>query len=122
MKIIVWLDSLKDVYLDMAELWGKEFPGEIEMEIKETSNMVLDEFIGRDIRLMAGRSNSIVVDAKVFIHNVRSIFFANGDASHVEFVCYDETMNTSELYVYNVSSIVVESVYGEQLLFIDEKA
>lgn len=88
------------------------------MEIKETTNMDLSEFIGPEsIHLTAGRSNNVIVDGKVFLHNVRSIHFANGDGYHVEFVCYDETMNTHELYVYNVSSIIVESVYGDQMLF-----
>ena len=88
------------------------------MEIKESAGMNLTEFIGHEsIHLTAGCSNNVVVDGKVFLHNVRSIHFANGDGYHVEFVCYDETMNVQELYVYNVSSILVESVYGEQKLF-----
>ena len=90
------------------------------MEIRETSGMNLTEFIGREsIHLTAGCSNNVLVDNKVFLHNVRSIHFANGDGYHVEFVCYDETMKTQELYIYNVSSIVVDCVYGEQLLFKD---
>ena len=88
------------------------------MEIKECSGMNLTEFIGPEsIHLTAGCCNNVVVDGKVFLHNVRSIHFANGDGCHVEFVCYDETMNLQELYIYNVSSIMVESVYGEQQLF-----
>lgn len=91
------------------------------MEIKEKSNMNLTEYIGSEsIHLIAGCYNNVIVDGKVFLHNVRSIHFANGDGYHVEFVCYDKTMNTQELYIYNVSSIVVESVYGEQQLFLDE--
>ncbi|MBQ6099391.1 MAG: hypothetical protein IJL02_05955 [Methanobrevibacter sp.] len=82
--------------------------------------MDLTQFIGPEsIHLIAGCSNNVIVDGKVFLHNVRSIHFANGDGYHVEFVCYDETMDAQELYIYNVSSIVVESVYGEQMLFKD---
>ena len=88
------------------------------MEIRESSGMNLSEYSGPEsIHLTAGCCNNVVVDGKVFLHNVRSIHFANGDGHHVEFVCYDETMNVQELYVYNVSSIMVESVYGEQKLF-----
>ena len=86
------------------------------MEIKETPKMNLSEFIGPEsIHLTAGRCNNVIVDNKVFLHNVRSIHFANGDGYHVEFVCCDETMKTQEVYIYNVSSIIVESVYGEEL-------
>ena len=86
------------------------------MEIKETSHMDLTEFIGQEsIHLTAGCYNNVLVDNKVFLHNVRSIHFANGDGYHVEFVCCDESMNVHELYIYEVSSIVVESVYGEQI-------
>jgi hypothetical protein len=88
------------------------------MEIRETSEMNLTEYIGREsIHLIAGCSKNVVVDGKIFLHNVRAIHFANGDGYHVEFVCYDETMNPQRLYVYNVSSIMVDSVYGEKLLF-----
>lgn len=86
------------------------------MEIKETPKMNLSEFIGPEIiHLTAGRFNNVIVDNKVFLHNVRSIHFANGDGYRVEFVCCDETMRTQEVYIYNVSSIIVESVYGEEL-------
>lgn len=86
------------------------------MEIKETTSMDLTKFIGSEsIHLTAGCYNNVIVDNKVFLHNVRSIHFANGDGYHVEFVCYDETMNIQELYIYGVSSIVVESVYGDQI-------
>lgn len=93
------------------------------MEIKETSSMDLTKFIGSEsIHLTAGYYNNVIVDNKVFLHNVRSIHFANGDGYHVEFVCYDETMNIQELYIYGVSSIVVESVYGDQIFKEEELA
>ena len=91
------------------------------MEIKETPKMNLSEFIGSEsIHLTAGRYNNVLVDNKVFLHNVRSIHFANGDGYHVEFVCCDETMITHEVYIYNVSSIIVESVYGEEIFKVYE--
>lgn len=91
------------------------------MEIRETSNMDLSEYIGPEsIHLTAGRSNNVIVDNKVFLHNVRSIHFANGDGYHVEFVCCGEGMETQEVYVYDVSSIFVESVYGERQMLSQE--
>ncbi|WP_405304328.1 hypothetical protein [Methanobrevibacter sp.] len=79
--------------------------------------MNLSEFIGPEsIHLTSGCSNNIIVDNKVFLHNVRSIHFANGDGYHVEFVCSDGEMDAQRLCVYNVSSIMVESVYGPALV------
>ena len=88
--------------------------------IKETSGMDLTEYIGQSIYLRSGRSNNVIIDDKMFIHDVRALHFCNGDGSHCEVICYDKTRNRHSLYVYNVSSIVVESVYWTQHLFKDE--
>ena len=87
--------------------------------IVEEANMNLTDKIGETIYLRCGRSNNLIVDNKVFLHDVRAIHFNNNNA---EFISYnkEDGSDRQSVTVYNVESIVVESVYWSKKLFFDE--
>ena len=81
--------------------------------------MNLTDKIGETIYLRCGRSNNLIVDNKVFLHDVRAIHFNNNNA---EFISYnkEDGSDRQSVTVYNVESVVVESVYWSKKLFFDE--
>lgn len=88
--------------------------------VEETNMNLTDEIKNNDsVYLRCGRSNNIIVDNKVFIHDVRVIHNHNGD---MEFISYnkEDGSDRQSVTVYNVESIVVESVYWSKKLFFDE--
>ena len=87
--------------------------------IVEEANMNLTDKIGETIYLRCGRSNNLIVDNKVFLHDVRAIHFNNNNA---EFISYnkEDGSDRQSVTVYNVESILVESVYWSKKLFFDE--
>ena len=87
--------------------------------IKEESGMNLTDKIGETIYLRCGRSNNLIVDNKVFLHDVRAIHFNNNNAEFISYNKVDESDRQS-VTVYNVESIIVESVYWSKKLFFDE--
>lgn len=83
--------------------------------IKEKGGMDLSQFIGESIYLRTGRSNNVIIDDKIFIHDVRAIHFVDGDGSHCELITQRSPDDHNEhTYVYNVSKIIVEAVYWSQ--------
>lgn len=94
--------------------------------LKETTGMDLSEFIGQSIYLRTGRSNNVIIDGKIFLHDVRAIHFCNGDGSHCEVIMYCDGENSypqdkQTAYIYNVSEIIVEMVYGSHKIDYDNK-
>ena len=88
--------------------------------IKETSNQDLSKYIGESIYLRTGRSNTVRIDEKMEIHDVRAIHFVNGDGSHCEFRVYRDLNSPSDsIYVYDVAKIVVTSVYWSKKIDFD---
>ena len=87
--------------------------------IVEETNMNLTDKIGETTYLRCGRSNNLIVDNKIFLHDVRAIHFNNNNA---EFISYnkEDGSDRQSVTVYNVESIVVESVYWSKKLFFDE--
>ena len=90
------------------------------VHLKETSGMDLTPYIGESIYLRTGRYNNVIVDDKIFLHDVRAIHFIDGDGSHAEFVCYGKEKVRNDLYIYNVEKIIVESVYWSKIIDYDE--
>ena len=82
------------------------------ISIKEETGMDLSEYIGESIYLRTGRSNNVIIDDKIFVHDVRAIHFCNGDGSHCELRVQASPNDKSDsIYIYNVEKIVVEMVY-----------
>lgn len=82
--------------------------------IKETSGTDLTPYIktGESVYLRTGRSNTVRVDEKLEVHDVRAIHFNGENGEHVELIVYRDLNSPSDsIYVYNVSRIVVTSVY-----------
>lgn len=89
--------------------------------IKETSNQDLSEHIGETIYLRTGRSNTVAIDDKMEVHDVRAIHFVNGDGSHCELRVYRDLDSPSDsIYVYDVEKIVVKSVYWSKKIDYDD--
>lgn len=89
--------------------------------IIEQANMDLTDEIKKNdsVYLRCGRSNNILVDNKVFIHDVRAIHNNNGN---MEFISYnkEDGSDRQSVTVYDVESILVEAVYWSKKLFFDE--
>ena len=69
--------------------------------------------------------NTVIIDNKILLHDVRAIHFLNGDGSHCEVMMYsdgehDYPNDKQTVYIYNVSEIKVEMVYGEHLIDYDK--
>lgn len=90
------------------------------VHIIEKAGMDLSEYIGQSIYLRAGRYNNVIVDDKIFLHDVRAIHFIDGDGSHAEFVCYGKERVRNDMYIYNVKKIIVDNVYWSKVLDYDE--
>lgn len=91
--------------------------------IKETSNMDLSEYLkeSESVFLRTGRSNTVRVDNKMEIHDVRAIHISE-NGKHCEFrVYYDEDSHSDSIYVYDVEEIIVTSVYWSKKCFFDEE-
>lgn len=94
--------------------------------LKETTGMDLSEYIGESIYLITGRSNNVIIDGKIFLHDVRAMHFVNGDGSHCEVIMYNDGKHNyphdkQTAYIYNVSEIVVEMVYGSHKIDYDKE-
>lgn len=90
------------------------------VHIIEKAGMDLSEYIGQSIYLRAGRYNNVIVDDKIFLHDIRAIHFIDGDGSHAEFVCYGKEQVRNDMYIYNVEKIIVDNVYWSKVLDYDQ--
>ena len=86
--------------------------------VKEETGMNLTDDKG-SVYLRCGRRNNLIVDNKVFLHDVRAIHF---NSNSTEFISYnkEDASDRQSVTVYNVESIIVQSVYASKKLFFDE--